>query len=161
MYRQSFFIVILALILVGVLTTGSRMVGAIPGNVPSSYDPGLTITQAMQTSQKPLLVEFYTDSCKTCQIITPWVHKLSQKYQDQLTYVMIDLDDRNQAQVASIFGVEYVPAIYVFDFKQMSKAQIPTKAYISRTSLDNAIAQAIQEVKTKAGKKANRVNLKM
>ncbi len=155
MYKQSFFMVILALLLVGIISSGSRLVAAIPGlnGLPSSYDPKVNIEQAASTSNVPLLVEFYTDECHTCQIVTPWVHQLQDKYRNQLTFVMINLDDPQQNAIANIFAVQYVPAIFVFDAKHMVKAQVDTSAYASKKDLDKAIELTMHQVELQAQSK--------
>lgn len=154
MYRKSFFLVLVSLILMGIAATGTRIVEAIPGvtGLPSSYDPKITVEQAVQTSSKPLLIEFYTDSCQTCRVITPWVYKLQKKYESQITFVMVNADDPKQQQIAGIFGIEYVPALYVFDFKNMNKVQVSISGYSSINALDKAIAKAISQADKKAAK---------
>lgn len=156
MYRKSFFLVLLSLMVMGLLVTGSRIVSAVPGfaGMPSSYDPHISVEEAVKTSTKPLLIEFYTDNCATCQVITPWMHKLGKKYADRLTFVMVDVNDSRQGQIADIFGIQYVPAIFVFDFKHMSKAQVDIAAYKTMSHLDKAIEQAITRVNAKAQRKS-------
>jgi thiol-disulfide isomerase/thioredoxin len=150
-YRTSFFIVILSILVVGVLSMGSRFVGAIPGMsvLPSSYDPKIGVAEAARMSDKPLLIEFYTDTCQTCQVITPWVHKLSKKYRDDMTFIMVNADDPLQRDVVTIFAIEYVPAIFVFDFNKMTKAQIDPDSYRNEHTLDQAIGNALQTVESK------------
>ncbi len=153
MYRQSFFVVVLSLLVMGLLATGTKLVAAIPGvtGLPSSYDPKVTVQEAANTSNKPLLIEFYTDACRTCQIVTPWVHDLANnKYKSQVTYVMVNADDQTQAQVAQLFAIEYVPSIFVFDFKHMKKEQISPNAYGSKGTLDRAIGKAIKRVEKRS-----------
>lgn len=156
MYRKSFFLVVFSLLVMGVVAVGARFVAAIPGatGLPSSYDPKLTVEEAVQTSTKPLLIEFYTDTCKTCQLITPWVYKLKDNYKSKVTFVMVDVDDPRQGSIAGIFGIEYVPTLYVFDFKNMTKVQVSIDGYRSMKSLDRAIAKAIQQSEKQAARKA-------
>jgi thioredoxin-like negative regulator of GroEL len=157
MYRKSFFLVILSLLVMGLLFNGARMVAAIPGvtGMPSSYDPKISVDEAVNTSPYPLLIEFYTDPCGTCKIVTPWVHKLhEEKYKDKLTFVMVDVNKPENGQFAQIFGIQYVPAIFVFDFKNMSKAQVDIKSYGSKENLDKAISKAMKDAKEKAKKRA-------
>jgi len=152
MYRKSFFVVAFALLLVGILFTGTRMVAAIPGitGYPSSYDPKTTLQDATNTSKTPILVEFYTDQCHTCKQVTPWVHHLaSGKYKNQVTLVMINLDDPQQSQYGNAFGVTYVPTIYVFDPHTMAKAQVDPNSYGTMQQVDTGISQALSQVKSR------------
>lgn len=158
MYRQSFFLVVMALLVMGILSGGTRIVSAIPGlsGLPSSYDPKINVQEAIMTSEKPLLIEFYTDSCRTCQHVTPWVHQLGKKYKDDFQFVMVDADNPDNAQVSQIFAIEYVPAIFIFDFKHMTKAQVDTSAYGSYNALDRGIQKAWAKVKKDAATKAKK-----
>lgn len=148
----------MSLIVMGLLSTGAQVLNTIPGftGLPSSYDPKLTIDQAANTSEKPLLIEFYSDTCRTCQIITPWVHELSDKYKDDLTFVMVDVNDAKNAQFAQIFKIEYIPAVFVFDFKHMAKRQIDFNTYGSKAGIDKAIGKALRSVKQQAAQNPNR-----
>jgi thiol-disulfide isomerase/thioredoxin len=157
MYRKSFFMVVLSLIVMGLLASGTKMVMAIPGltGLPSSYDPHVRMEDAMQTSTKPLLVEFYTDTCGTCKVLTPWVHQLKDKYADDLTFVMVDVSDARNSQVAQIFNITFVPSIFVFDAKHMTKAQVSSRQYGSKDAVDKGIADALATMKSKVAAKAS------
>ncbi len=152
MYRKSFSLVITLVMVIGIFVLGTRLVSAIPGfgGLPSSYDPHISVPDAVKTSKYPLLVEFYTDQCSTCRIVTPWMHQLSKKHKKDYTFVMVDINNPDNQQIAEIFGVPYVPIIYVFDFKHMAKAQVDINSYNSMDTLDQAIAQADDQVKAKA-----------
>ena len=158
MYRKSFFIVLLALMVMGLLATGTRYVMAIPGvtGLPSSYDPKIPMMEAMQTSTKPLLIEFYSDTCGTCQVVTPWTYKLKDRFANDLTFVMVDVNDPQNAQVSQIFGIEYIPAIFVFDAKHMAKAQVSTSAYANSEALGKGIQDALDDVKQKVDAKTKK-----
>lgn len=149
MYRKSILISILALALAGIVFAGPRLVSAVPGSskAPSSYAPRLTLTEAIKTSKNPLLVEFYTDSCLTCREITPWVHQLAKKYKNELTLVMVDVDDPKQERTVDVFRVDYVPAIFVFDAKRMATAKVNAAGYSSIQHLERAIKKAMQQAK--------------
>lgn len=148
MYGKSFFLIVLALITVGLITSAGRFMPVLV-KVPSTYDPKITVEQAIQTSNTPLLIEFYTDNCKTCTVITPWMAELKPDFDNQVTFVMVDINDPAQQQVSELFGVSYVPAIYVFDFKRMNKTQVSFEAYASPKRLKAGIEKAIAEAKRK------------
>ncbi len=70
-------------------------------------------------------------------------------FDSQVTFIMVDINDPAQQQVAELFGVSYVPAIYVFDFKRMAKTQVSVQAYGSVNRLKAGVQQAIAEAKRK------------
>ena len=148
MYGKSFFLIVLALITVGLLASTGRFMPVLV-KVPSTYDPKITVEQAIQTSNTPLLIEFYTDNCHTCQQITPWLANMKHEFDHQVTFVMVDINDPAQQQVAELFGVSYVPAIYVFDFKRMHKIQVSFEAYATPNRLKAGIQKAIADAKRK------------
>ena len=150
MYQRSFFIVVLALVLVAMANTGFRYLATVPwisGN-PSAYDPNISIQEAFQSAKTPLLVEFYTDSCQTCRQVTPTIAKVKTGLADRLTFVMINLDDPQQQPVANIFGVSYVPALFVFDPGKMQKQQVPLTQMASEQQLNQALVAALDTLKT-------------
>lgn len=156
MYRKSFFIVLMSLIMMGLLATGTKLVMAIPGisGLPSSYDPKIRVEDAVKTSKKPLLIEFYSDTCRTCRIVTPWMHELKDKYKDDYTFVMVDTSDSRNVPIAQIFGIQFIPAIFIFDFKHMTKAQVSPKTYRNTESLDLGIQDAIERARREAALKS-------
>jgi thiol-disulfide isomerase/thioredoxin len=149
MYKRSFLTVATTLAVVGLLCLSGRYMSALAGwgAAPSSYDPQISVQEAVKTSQTPLLIEFYTDACGTCQMLTPWVHTLGKKYKNDVTLVMVNLDDPNRNSVAEIFNVQYVPSLFVFDFKHMAKAQVDPKLYGSKKQLEQGLQAAIAQAK--------------
>jgi thioredoxin-like negative regulator of GroEL len=156
MYRRSFLTIVMVILFMGIVATGSRWVSALSSDqLPSSYDPGISVMQAAETSKKPLLIEFYTDTCRTCRIVTPWVATLGQgKYKNDLTFVMVDMNDASQSQIAGIFGVRFVPVMFVFDFAHMTKVQVDEYSYASKEKLDHAIGQALKQARQQASAKS-------
>ncbi len=161
MYRKSFFIILLAFIVMGLSFTGAKYLATIPGfmGLPSSYDPHISMQKAFQTSKEPLLIEFYSDTCGRCKYETPFVYKASQKFKDKLTFVMVDVNDPKQSQVADIFGITYIPDLYIFDFKHMIKASVPTDETIQLPDLDKSIGDTLAKVQKEGIGKAP-INLK-
>ncbi len=145
MFRKSFFLVVSILALVFVSAFSTQL--WISGQLPSAYDPGLKIEEAFATSEHPLLIEFYADSCSACRQVTPVLHGVYEAhFKDRLTLVMLDIDDPDVFQVSQLFGVTAIPAVYVFDFKHMKKEEIALRDLFSesrlRESLDRAVAEA-------------------
>lgn len=144
MFKKSFLMVMTVLALVFASSFTSQMIAT--STLPSSYDPGLPIDKAFKTSKTPLLIEFYSDTCGTCQKVSPMIHHLANAtYKDRLTLVMLDVDDSQNYDIAKLFGVDELPSIYVFDFKHMKKHKIDPTSFASQTTLDQAIADAVKQ----------------
>jgi thioredoxin-like negative regulator of GroEL len=138
MFKRSFFMVIMVVLLVFTSAFASQM--WITKDMPSSFDSGLTIEKAFKTSSVPLLIEFYSDSCGTCRRMAPIVHHLqANRYKGRLTMVMMDVTDPANRDIAQLFGVDALPALYVFDHHHMKKHVIPPESFVSQHRLEQAI----------------------
>ena len=142
MFKRSLFLVTIIVMLVFTSAFATQMF--LTKDLPSSFDNGTTIEQAFKTSKVPLLLEFYSDSCGTCQKLTPVIHNLYQNhYKNKLTVVMMNVEDPATQQIAQLFGVDALPALYVFDHHHMKKHQIPAENFTSPTSIQKALDQAL------------------
>src|SRR5690242_14555768 len=118
MFKRSFFLVMLISLMVFVSAFAGQM--WMTKDLPSSYDPGLSIEQAFKSSKVPILVEFYSDSCGTCKRLSPIIHELKDgPYKDRLTLVMLDVSEPSNQEIAKLFGVDSLPGLYVFDHHNM------------------------------------------
>lgn len=149
MFRRSFLLVSLVVTMVFASAFASQM--WMSKDLPSAYDPGLSIEKAFKTSQAPLLIEFYSDSCGTCKRLTPVIHELQEgAFKNRLTLVMMDVSEPSNQDIAKLFGVDALPGLYVFDHRHMKKYQIAPERFISKPSLEAAIGDALS--KTHFGK---------
>jgi thiol-disulfide isomerase/thioredoxin len=126
---------------------------ALTKDLPSSYDQGLSIEQAFKTSKVPILIEFYSDSCGTCKTLTPIIHDLYlQNYKDRLTVVMMDVSDPANQDIAKLFGVDALPAVYIFDHHHMKKHQIKSEDLTSKVKIHQALDAALVQISSSAVK---------
>lgn len=142
MYWQS--IILVLLVLAGGLFVGFWQQGDSLARRPSFYDPGLTIEQAAETSEKPLLVEFYSDTCATCQRLTPLLHQLYiQRFQNDYTLVMLNTERPENRLYIELFQVETIPALFVFQPKKMKKTRLNVEQVTSVQELSQLLASAV------------------
>jgi thiol:disulfide interchange protein len=111
--------------------------------LPSRYDKGMALTTAFKQAKTPLLVEFYSDACATCQQITPIVHGVAGHMHNQLTMVMVDVTNPDNQMVAQLFGVTTIPKVFVFNPKKMKKQAIPDAALGSPQTLEAALNKVL------------------
>jgi len=153
MFRRSFLLVALIVLMVFASAFASQM--WITKDLPSSYDTGLPIEKAFKTSNVPLLIEFYSDSCGTCKTLAPVIHDLQEgQYKNRLTLVMLDVSESANQDIARLFGVDALPGLYVFDHHHMKKYQIKPEEMTSQTTLQHAIDVALAKTRqfpSKAG----------
>jgi thiol-disulfide isomerase/thioredoxin len=144
MFKRSFFLVMLISLMVFVSAFAGQM--WMTKDLPSSYDPGLSIEQAFKTSKVPILVEFYSDSCGTCKRLSPIIHELKDgPYKNRLTLVMLDVSEPSNQDIARLFGVDSLPGLFVFDHHNMKKHQIKPEDFVSKGTLQQAIDEALSK----------------
>jgi thioredoxin-like negative regulator of GroEL len=144
MFKQSL-LLILALVAITAIISFSGNLMALKA-LPSSYDAGLTLDVAFKDKTTPVLVEFYTDSCRSCQILTPMLHGVMQNdgFKKHLRWVMVNAEDANNAPFVNLFGVDSVPTVVVFDFSRMKKHPIPLEELESPQEIQTSLSRFIR-----------------
>src|SRR6188474_1608067 len=63
-------------------------------------------------SKEPVLVDFFTDGCGPCRMLAPVLEEIGSESQGQIKVVKIDA--ATESALAASFGVNAVPALFVF-----------------------------------------------
>jgi thioredoxin-like negative regulator of GroEL len=127
--------------------------------LPSSYDSGLSLEQAVSSSKGPVLIEFYQDECQQCRQLAPVLYQLHESRFKKaspvpIPLVMLNIDRPQNKPFLSLFGVTQVPALFVFNPKQMKKQPVPLAQVRSTVQLCQTIEQAYNEAKVAKHQKA-------
>jgi len=146
MFKRGLFLVLAIVAVVFATSFATQM--AWYNKLPSKYDPGIALMTAFRQSEKPLLIEFYSDDCSACQQLTPLLHQQYKAHFDKdLTLVMVDVYAPQNAQAAQLFGVDTIPAVFIFDAKHMKKVAIDITTIQSENDLTQAVIQGLATVK--------------
>lgn len=62
-------------------------------------------------SKLPILVDFYADWCGPCKKLTPILNTLEKKYEDQITFLKINVDNEDCNEVCSLYDITSMPTI--------------------------------------------------
>jgi thioredoxin 1 len=143
-FRKSLFFVLSTLLLVMAATFSANWMEA--RSLPSAYDPGISLAQAFQQADKPLLVEFYADTCGTCRRMAPVMHEAMAGLKERFTLVMVNVEDTQNAAYTEIFQVDELPAVFVFDPRRMKKETVEIARADSAGSLERVILDAAERV---------------
>lgn len=144
MFKRSFLLVLMITSLVFASAFAAQL--WMTRDLPSSYDPGISIETAFKTSKVPILVEFYSDTCSTCKQLTPVIHELKEgPYKHRLTLVMLDVSEPDNQDIAKLFGVDALPGVFVFDPHRMKKHAIKPEFFTSKGTLQQAIDHALSK----------------
>ena len=65
-------------------------------------------------ADKPVLVDFYTDWCGPCRVLSPTIEELAQdkKYSDKYYFYKVNVD--TAFNISERYSIQYIPTIIVF-----------------------------------------------
>ena len=65
-------------------------------------------------ADKPVLVDFYTDWCGPCRVLSPTIEELAQdkKYSDKYYFYKVNVDYANN--IAKEYNIMYIPTVIIF-----------------------------------------------
>ncbi|HUW71867.1 MAG TPA: thioredoxin [Candidatus Humimicrobiaceae bacterium] len=68
--------------------------------------------QFIQSTEKPVLVDFWAQWCTPCLVLGPTLEKIAREYSEKLTLVKVNLD--TAPQVSQKYGIERIPTVILF-----------------------------------------------
>lgn len=76
----------------------------------------------LQSSEKPVLVDFYADWCGPCKMVSPVIEQIAREKKESLLTVKINVDKK--PDLSSYFQVSSIPTIILFkDGKSIMRLQ--------------------------------------
>jgi thioredoxin 1 len=96
---------------------------------------------AVLKADKPVLVDFYADWCGPCRMLAPTIEKLAKEYQGRAVVAKVNVD--SLSALASQYGIQGIPAVFVFDKGQVVQRLVglrPQSDYAK--ALDKLVGQA-------------------
>lgn len=71
--------------------------------------------EVVLASGKIQLVEFFAFWCGPCQAMAPLVHGLEERYESQMNFIYLDIDDPRTADLKELLGYESQPHFFLLD----------------------------------------------
>jgi len=65
--------------------------------------------QGIETSAKPVFLDFWADWCGPCKMLGPTFDRLAEKYGEQVTFAKVNVDE--MPDVANKFAVRSIPTL--------------------------------------------------
>ena len=76
----------------------------------SSIDPEIALT-----NNKPTFLEFYAEWCEVCKEMAPKVADIREKYQKDINFVFLNVDNPKWEKYIRDFNVNGIPQLNLFD----------------------------------------------
>jgi thioredoxin 1 len=65
--------------------------------------------QGIETSAKPVFLDFWADWCGPCKMLAPTFNRLAEKYGEQVTFAKVNVDE--MPEVANKFAIRSIPTL--------------------------------------------------
>ena len=72
------------------------------------------LEQLLQTSEKPVVCDFWANWCGPCRMLGPIFEEVSEKYGDKAEFVKLDVDSDGAQVPVSKYGITSIPNVIVF-----------------------------------------------
>ncbi len=89
-------------------------------NISSVSDD--TFEEEVLKAEFPVLVDFWAVWCAPCHIITPALETLSQKYEDKMKIVKLNVDEN--MKTPSKYGITSIPTLLLFKDGELKETLI-------------------------------------
>ena len=112
-YQKSILILLLALIICSSLVFKNSIFQPtflLKKFGQSSIDPEIAFT-----NNKPTFLEFYADWCEVCKEMAPKVDDIKKKYEKDINFVFLNVDNPKWEKYIRNFNVNGIPQINIFD----------------------------------------------
>jgi thioredoxin 1 len=65
--------------------------------------------QGLESSTKPVFVDFWAEWCGPCKMLTPTFNRLADQYADKITFAKVNVDE--MPDVANKFAIRSIPTL--------------------------------------------------
>lgn len=84
---------------------------------------------------KPCIVDFYSDHCAPCRMVSPILEELSQEYAGKINIYKINTDQEHE--LAGAFGIMSIPSLFFIPSEgqpQLQVGALPKKSFVKAIS---------------------------
>ena len=84
-----------------------------------------TFDETIQSSSKPIVVDFWADWCGPCKMIAPILAEIASEEHEKITIAKLNVDDN--PDIAMRYSVQSIPTLLVFQNGTLAKRMVGAK----------------------------------
>ena len=81
----------------------------------------------VQSSAKPVLVDFWAEWCAPCRMLAPTFEKLAENYGHEISFAKVNVDEL--PEVASQYGIRSIPTLLLLREGQVVEELVGARPY--------------------------------
>lgn len=82
--------------------------------------------EAITSSTKPVLVDFWAPWCGPCRMVSPVIDELADEYEGKLTVAKVNVDECNA--IAMRYRVMSIPTVIIFKAGEVAERAVGAKS---------------------------------
>jgi len=98
-------------------------------------------------NNKPTFLEFYAEWCEVCKEMAPKVSDLRERYQDDINFVFLNVDNQKWGNYLRKFSVNGIPQVNLFDRGGNLRSTFIGKQ--EELTIEESISNLVREVELK------------
>ena len=83
--------------------------------------------QEVESSPKPVLVDFWAEWCPSCRLLAPTFERLAANYGDEITFAKVNVDEL--PEVASQYGIRSIPTLLLLRDGEVVEMLVGARPY--------------------------------
>jgi thioredoxin 1 len=100
---------------------------------------------ALESSAKPVFVDFWAEWCAPCRMLGPTFEKLAQKYGNEVTFAKVNVDEL--PELAAKLGIRSIPTLLLLRDGKVIEQLAGTRSY---DDLERVLERHVKAVGTSA-----------
>ncbi len=68
--------------------------------------------ETLISGEKPVLVDFYAEWCRPCQVMAPILEEVKSQIGDKATIIKINVDENRD--LTAQYGIQSIPTLFIF-----------------------------------------------